>query len=97
MRKYRTNPPLTYDAAITCMRRPDTRLVRMHGWRGGFYVVPGGRVDDQVATQIIDHPYVKGSQDGLFSGHDQTWRMADGTRVSSIEENPAGSPAIPQD
>jgi hypothetical protein len=93
MRKYRTiRGALTYEAAITCMRRPETRLVRMHGWRGGYYVVPGGRVDDQVATQIMNDPYVRSGRDGLFAGHDQTWRL----QVSSNEES-AVSTAIPHD
>jgi hypothetical protein len=66
---------LTYDRAITCMRRPDTRLVRMNGPRGGYYVVPGGPVDDQVAIRIMSHPLVKSGKDGLWPDHPQTWRM----------------------
>ena len=66
---------LTYDKAMTLMRVPNARLVRMHGLAGGFYVVPGGRVEYAVAGKIIAHPLVRGGRDGLFPGHDQTWRV----------------------
>ena len=50
---------LGYARAIEAMRRPETRLVRMNnGQTGGgitFYVVPGGRVEDSVADQIVAH------------------------------------------
>ena len=69
---------LSLDAALTAMRKPDVRLVRMNGGRaGGYYVVGagGGHVDDGVAAKIMSHPLVRGNRDGLFPGHDQTWRM----------------------
>ena len=79
---------LGYARAIEAMRRPETRLVRMNnGQTGGgfaFYVVPGGRVEDSVADQIVAHPLVRAGHDGLFPGHDQTWRM--------IADRPGGEP-----
>jgi hypothetical protein len=70
---------LAYDKAMALMRRPDTRLIQTHGGRGaGYYVVPGGPVEDLVATKIMAHPLVRGGRDGLFPGHDQTWRMLGG-------------------
>jgi hypothetical protein len=79
------------------MRRPGTRLVRMHGWRGGYYVVPGGgRVDDQAALQVIAHPYVRGGKDGLFPSHDQTWHF-EPTPISATNAESAVSTAIPHD
>jgi hypothetical protein len=66
---------LSYDAAMTLMRRPDARLVRMNGRGGGYYVTGGGPVGDVVAVKIIAHPLVRGGKDGLFPNHDQTWRM----------------------
>jgi hypothetical protein len=67
---------LGYARAIEAMRMPETRLVRMHngGLTGGgfaFYVIPGGRVEDQVAVKIIAHPLVRAGHDGLFPGHHQ--------------------------
>ena len=74
--KPRASGRLTYERAIEAMRRPSTRLVRMHGGSaGGFYVVPSGPVENAVAAKIMEHPFVRGSADGLFPGHDQTWRM----------------------
>ena len=67
---------LTYDAAMVLMRRPCARLVRMHDRHAaGYYVVPGGAVERAVAGKIIAHPLVRGRRDGLWPGHDQTWRM----------------------
>jgi hypothetical protein len=58
------------------MRRPETRLVRMHSARGSaWFVIPGGPVDHAVAIKIQNHPLIRAGSDGLFPGHDQTWRM----------------------
>ena len=56
--------------------RTGSRLVHMHA-RGGrnWFVVPGGAVTDEVATKIRSHPSVVASEDGLFPGLSQTWRM----------------------
>ena len=71
---------LTYDKAIALMRQPDARLVLLNNGRapGGYFVTGvrgGGHVDDAVAAKIMKHPLVRGGKDGLFPGHDQTWRM----------------------
>lgn len=42
-----------------------------------YYVVPGGKITKEVATALWKRPDVFGSKDGLFPGHDQTWRMGD--------------------
>jgi hypothetical protein len=79
---------LGYSRAIEAMRKPETRLVRMNnGQTGGgfaFYVIPGGRVEDLVADKIINHPLVRAGHDGLFPGHNQTWKM--------IADRPEGEP-----
>jgi hypothetical protein len=51
----------------------------MHGIRNGptWFVIPGGAVTDGVADKLRERPDVVGGQDGLFPGHDQTWRMAE--------------------
>jgi hypothetical protein len=78
-RRLKATTPLTYDAAMTAMRKPEARLVRMHGGQQAvYYVVPGGAVERPVADKIIAHPLVRGGRDGLFPGHDQTWRMIGG-------------------
>jgi hypothetical protein len=63
------------------MRQPGTHLVRMHGWRGGYYLTSGGRVDDQAALRIIAHPYVRGGEDGLLADCHQTWRLDDAEQL----------------
>jgi hypothetical protein len=75
--KKQKNPALGLARAMEAMRRPDSRLVKMHQGVGGFafYVVPGGPVEREVADKIKSHPLVRPGADGLFPGHDQTWRM----------------------
>jgi hypothetical protein len=51
-----------------------------HHWS----IVPGGAVSDDVAYAIKQHPDVVSSNDGLFAGCDQTWRMK-----SFVETSPA--------
>ena len=62
--------------AIDLMHRSGTRLVKMRGSRGfDFYVIPGGLVATETAQAIIAMPNVIAGKDGLFPGHDQTWRI----------------------
>jgi hypothetical protein len=65
--------------AIDMMRSPGTRLVKMHTNDSpeGFahYLIPGGYVAPDTAEKIKQHPLVRSSEDGLFPGHDQTWRL----------------------
>jgi hypothetical protein len=67
--------------AFELMRRPGTRLVKMFTQASpeGFahYVTPGGYVSSATAEKIKQHPLVYASKDGLFPGHDQTWRLGD--------------------
>jgi hypothetical protein len=46
-----------------------------HNGRTQHFIVPGGLVDEQVAQKIKDHPLVRAGKDGLFPGHEQTWRI----------------------
>lgn len=68
-----------YRQALDLMGKPDARLVKMRaeGSASGFayYVVPGGYVEPDTAQKIKDHPFVQAMEDGLFPGHDQTWRL----------------------
>lgn len=65
--------------AIEAMSRSGARMVLMRNEKAidgfAYYVVPGGHVDVEVAEKIKRHPDVIAGEDGLFPGHDQTWRM----------------------
>jgi hypothetical protein len=52
-----------------------------------WFVVPGGPVKNEVADRIKSHPAVIPGKDGLWPGHDQTWRMR-----SFAGAPPAGEP-----
>jgi hypothetical protein len=68
--------PLGYQRSIDLMR-VGSCLCKMHTADKGFahYVVPGGQVAAETAEKIKQHPLVRSGRDGLFPGHDQTWRM----------------------
>jgi hypothetical protein len=74
-----TNKPRVLSANDALQRvRTGSRLVHMHGGKPNdchWFVLPGGAVSEQTATAIINHPSVIAGKDGLFPGHDQTWRM----------------------
>jgi hypothetical protein len=71
-----------FQKAMDLMRVNDARLVKMFtdASPDGFahYIVPGGLVDPATAEKIKHHPLVTESKDGLFPGHDQTWRIGGG-------------------
>jgi hypothetical protein len=65
-----------YKKATDLMRLPGTRLVRTRSAHGDvFYVVPGGYVEPATAAKIIKHPQVIASEDGMWPGMSQTWRL----------------------
>lgn len=70
---------LSFKRACELMGLPGTRLVRMRSAESpsGFahYVVPGGSVTPDTAAKIKARGDVVAGQDGLFPGHDQTWRV----------------------
>ena len=71
--------PLSLRKAMNLIQQSETRLVRMHtntspeGY--AHYLIPGGYVEPWIAEKIKAHPGVVAGNDGLFPGHDQTWRM----------------------
>jgi hypothetical protein len=69
-------PTMPDDLALDCLR-DGAALVHMHGKAAEkqWFVVPGGPVTDATADRIRKRPDVIGQHDGLFPGHDQTWRM----------------------
>jgi hypothetical protein len=70
---------LNLNAALDLMRFDGARLIKMHTRASpngvAHYVVPGGYVEPEVAEKIKEHPLVASSKDGLWPGHEQTWRM----------------------
>ena len=70
-------PSLKLEQALQRMRC-GARLIHMHGVLNDssvWCVIPGGPVTDTVAERLREHPAVVAGHDGLFPGHDQTWRM----------------------
>jgi hypothetical protein len=69
---------LSYNAATLLMQDRRARLVLTHG--GGWQImgpgVKGGIVSAATATLIRTQDNIVGCKDGLFPGHDQTWRHA---------------------
>jgi hypothetical protein len=68
---------LKFNQAIDLLRRPETRMIKQNhnGRTQHFIVPPGGAVNEETAQRIKEHPLVRGGRDGLFPGHEQTWRI----------------------
>ena len=62
--------------ATARLRRPEARLVLMHTSTGKhWFITPDTWVSGDIAAKLIDRPDVMGGKDGLWPGHDQTWRF----------------------
>jgi hypothetical protein len=64
--------------ALQLLRKPDTRLVRLHGHNGGagFFIWPDrGRVPGEVAQLLLGRNDIQPYDSGLFPGHAQSWRL----------------------
>jgi len=58
------------------LMRSGAPLVQMHTREGlRCYVVPGGQVSARIARELLACPDVQPSQDGLFPGISQTFRL----------------------
>jgi len=58
------------------LMRSGAPLVQMHTREGlRWYVVPGGQVPPRIAKELLARPDVQPSQDGLFPGISQTFRL----------------------
>ena len=75
-RDHESHKTLQLPLALERMRE-GSRLIHMHSKAGErcWFVIPGGAVTDKTAEQIRQHPSIVGEKDGLFPGHDQTYRM----------------------
>jgi hypothetical protein len=69
---------VTLRKALVLLQGSDAKLVRLHGTDGqrGFYIWPrGGRISDQVAKALLERNDVQPYDNGLLSGHPQSWRL----------------------
>ena len=58
------------------LMRTGSALVQMHNANGvGWYLVPGGEVLAKVASALLERPDVQPSNDGLFPGISQTFKL----------------------
>lgn len=39
------------------------------------FLIPGGVVHPVTAAKLKEHPQVRGGRDGMWPGHEQTWRI----------------------
>ena len=70
------DPIKDMQTAMSLMRRPGAHLVQTNGRHPQWWIAPcGERIDPKVAEQIKAHPQVRGSEDALWPGMSQTWRM----------------------
>ena len=65
--------------ALDMMRKPEVRLIKTKSANGDvYYLVPGGYVEPKTAEKLIQHPQVRGAEDGMWPGLSQTWRITAG-------------------
>lgn len=67
---------ISFDKAFAALSKPGARMMMMHA-KGGdaYFVIPGGRVSHKDAIRIMDRANVETFDDGLFPGHEQSWRI----------------------
>jgi hypothetical protein len=65
--------------ALNMLRKPEVRLIKTKSANGDvFYISPGGYVEPKTAEKLMQHPQVRGAEDGLWPGMSQTWRITAG-------------------
>jgi hypothetical protein len=71
-----TKDKITFHRALDLLRRQDARLIQTNiKGRCEFWIVPGGKIEPEMAARLTAHPQVVGGKDALFPGHHQTWRI----------------------
>lgn len=69
-------PTLSFNKAFDALSRPGSRMMIMHTLGGDeYFIVPGGRVTLEDAQRIMKRANVVPFDDGLFPGHEQSWRI----------------------
>ena len=70
-----------FDKAIDLMRRPQALLILTYSPDAAsgraFFIVPGGRVSDEVAQKLLERNDMQPADSGLLPGHPQSWRLGD--------------------
>ena len=69
---------LTFHKALDLLRRNGARMIQtnINGDRAEYWMYPSGiRVEPSLAAKLKLHPQVKPGSDGIWPGHDQTWRI----------------------
>jgi hypothetical protein len=71
---------ILYDDALLLLQRPDHRLVvtftaAQPGWRFTLAGPQGGPVTDHVAKRLLDHPFCRPADAGLFTETPQSYTL----------------------
>lgn len=68
---------LGFNKAMALMHLPGTCLIGTNKPDGSCVhdIVPGGRVESEVAEKIKSHPQVTSGGDGFWPGLSQTWHV----------------------
>jgi hypothetical protein len=68
---------LGFNEAMALMHLPETRLIRTNKRDGSCVhdIVPGRRVESELAEKIKSHPQVTPCEDGFWPGLSQTWKV----------------------
>lgn len=68
-----------FDKALEALRRPDAKLVRMHGGAAGFYILlphESFRVSNEIAAKLLERNDVQPFDLGLPEfGGPQSWKF----------------------
>ena len=69
-------PCISLKKAFAALSLPGARMMIMHTAEGdAYFIVPGGRVEQRDAEQIKLRADLETFDDGLFPGHEQSWRI----------------------
>jgi hypothetical protein len=73
-------PVLPFQKALALLRRPGSRLAKLHKANGGteFYIWPdGGPVSHATASALLERNDVQPYDSGLLPDYPQSWRLGD--------------------
>lgn len=78
-KRFNDAPMMSMKQALKFLAMPGARMMLMHDNRAldgkSYFIVPGGKIDCITAKAIMDRWDVIEQEDGLFSGHSQTWQF----------------------
>jgi hypothetical protein len=68
------------------LMRAGSTLQQMHSKNGlRWYLVPGGEIAERIANGLLARPDVQPSNDGLFPGVSQTFRLRGARSISQTQ------------